>query len=137
MSGTEKLTIGNYHSNQYLDALLIVSGKRFCRIRDVDLKHNFAFIEFSDPRDADERSGWEPHCCGVYKRDHEEATEPEADPEPDQRTLFAYHICLKADERDVYKFFSIAGKPVMVKPSESGVPLFSYAARSSSSSSSV
>ncbi|CAM6101661.1 unnamed protein product [Calypogeia fissa] len=36
--------------------------------------------------------------------------EPEADPERDQRTVFAYQICLKADERDVYEFFSRAGK---------------------------
>ncbi|CAA6654850.1 unnamed protein product [Spirodela intermedia] len=27
---------------------------RYGRIRDVDLKHNFAFIEFNDPRDADD-----------------------------------------------------------------------------------
>lgn len=27
---------------------------RYGRIRDVDLKHDFAFIEFSDPRDADD-----------------------------------------------------------------------------------
>ncbi|KAJ7563090.1 hypothetical protein O6H91_03G096500 [Diphasiastrum complanatum] len=36
--------------------------------------------------------------------------EPEADPERDQRTVFAYQISLKADERDVYEFFSRAGK---------------------------
>lgn len=36
--------------------------------------------------------------------------EPEADPERDQRTVFAYQISLKADERDVYDFFSRAGK---------------------------
>ncbi|KAK9944191.1 hypothetical protein M0R45_009769 [Rubus argutus] len=45
-----------------------------------------------------------------YKDKKEEATEPEADPERDQRTVFAYQICLKADERDVYDFFSRAGK---------------------------
>ncbi|XP_078429875.1 serine/arginine-rich splicing factor RS2Z32-like isoform X1 [Wolffia australiana] len=27
---------------------------RYGRVRDVDLKHNFAFVEFSDPRDADD-----------------------------------------------------------------------------------
>uniref|UniRef100_A0A6N2L8A2 RRM domain-containing protein n=2 Tax=Salix viminalis TaxID=40686 RepID=A0A6N2L8A2_SALVM len=42
-------------------------------------------------------------------RSKEEA-EPEADPERDQRTVFAYQISLKADERDVYEFFSRAGK---------------------------
>ncbi|KAJ4966115.1 hypothetical protein NE237_017964 [Protea cynaroides] len=44
-----------------------------------------------------------------YKEKKEEA-EPEADPERDQRTVFAYQICLKADEKDVYEFFSRAGK---------------------------
>ncbi|KAH1231231.1 RNA-binding protein 39 [Glycine max] len=45
-----------------------------------------------------------------HKEKKEEATEPEADPERDQRTVFAYQISLKADERDVYEFFSRAGK---------------------------
>lgn len=36
--------------------------------------------------------------------------EPEVDPERDQRTVFAYQIALRADERDVYEFFSRAGK---------------------------
>ncbi|XP_020246515.1 RNA-binding protein 39-like [Asparagus officinalis] len=36
--------------------------------------------------------------------------EPEADPERDQRTVFAYQMPLKATERDVYEFFSKAGK---------------------------
>ncbi|KAB1219999.1 RNA-binding protein rsd1 [Morella rubra] len=45
-----------------------------------------------------------------YKDKKEEVTEPEADPERDQRTVFAYQICLKANERDVYEFFSRAGK---------------------------
>ncbi|XP_010920083.1 uncharacterized protein [Elaeis guineensis] len=45
-----------------------------------------------------------------YKEKKEEAAELEADPERDQRTVFAYQICLKADERDVYEFFSRAGK---------------------------
>ncbi|KAG8095712.1 hypothetical protein GUJ93_ZPchr0013g34063 [Zizania palustris] len=43
-------------------------------------------------------------------RRKEEAAEPEADPERDQRTVFAYQLSLKADERDVYEFFSRAGK---------------------------
>ncbi|MCL7048428.1 hypothetical protein MKW94_009625, partial [Papaver nudicaule] len=43
-----------------------------------------------------------------YKEKKEE--EPEADPERDQRTVFAYQISLKADERHVYEFFSRAGK---------------------------
>eukprot|EP01018_Ginkgo_biloba_P037156 Gb_39308 [translate_table: standard] len=45
-----------------------------------------------------------------FKDRKEEAVEPEADPERDQRTVFAYQISLKADERDVYEFFSRAGK---------------------------
>ncbi|CAD5163561.1 unnamed protein product [Musa acuminata subsp. malaccensis] len=36
--------------------------------------------------------------------------EPEADPERDQRTVFAYQMPLKVTERDVYEFFSQAGK---------------------------
>ncbi|CAN1276399.1 RNA-binding protein rsd1 [Linum perenne] len=44
------------------------------------------------------------------RRKKEDGAEPEADPERDQRTVFAYQICLKADERDVYEFFSRAGK---------------------------
>ncbi|RDX94589.1 RNA-binding protein 39, partial [Mucuna pruriens] len=45
-----------------------------------------------------------------HKEKKEETTEPEVDPERDQRTVFAYQISLKADERDVYEFFSRAGK---------------------------
>jgi RNA-binding protein 39 len=43
-------------------------------------------------------------------REKKEAAEPEADPERDQRTVFAYQMPLKATERDVYEFFSKAGK---------------------------
>ncbi|KAL2498684.1 Splicing factor [Abeliophyllum distichum] len=43
-------------------------------------------------------------------KDKKEATEPESDPERDQRTVFAYQMPLKATERDVYEFFSQAGK---------------------------
>ncbi|KAK4562173.1 hypothetical protein RGQ29_004871 [Quercus rubra] len=39
-----------------------------------------------------------------------EKKEEVADPERDQRTIFAYQICLKANERYVYEFFSKAGK---------------------------
>ncbi|XP_022641507.1 RNA-binding protein 39 isoform X4 [Vigna radiata var. radiata] len=45
-----------------------------------------------------------------HKEKKEEATQPDPDPERDQRTVFAYQISLKADERDVYEFFSRAGK---------------------------
>ncbi|KAK7289813.1 hypothetical protein RIF29_03774 [Crotalaria pallida] len=47
---------------------------------------------------------------GRRYRDKKEAVEPEADPERDQRTVFAYQMPLKATERDVYEFFSKAGK---------------------------
>ncbi|KAK4356181.1 hypothetical protein RND71_025152 [Anisodus tanguticus] len=43
-------------------------------------------------------------------KDKKEKVEPEADPERDQRTVFAYQMPLKATERDVYEFFSQAGK---------------------------
>ncbi|XBH57740.1 hypothetical protein VPH35_079289 [Triticum aestivum] len=43
-------------------------------------------------------------------RRKEDGAEPEADPERDQRTVFAFQLSLKADERDVYEFFSRAGK---------------------------
>ncbi|XP_022856091.1 RNA-binding protein 39-like isoform X3 [Olea europaea var. sylvestris] len=43
-------------------------------------------------------------------KEKKEAVEPEADPERDQRTIFAYQMPLKATERDVYEFFSQAGK---------------------------
>ncbi|WVY99127.1 hypothetical protein V8G54_031278 [Vigna mungo] len=55
-------------------------------------------------------------CCSGgdamlrHKEKKEEATQPDPDPERDQRTVFAYQISLKADERDVYEFFSRAGK---------------------------
>ncbi|KAI8533192.1 hypothetical protein RHMOL_Rhmol11G0278200 [Rhododendron molle] len=48
--------------------------------------------------------------CRRPKEKKEEVAQPEADPERDQRTVFAYQISLKADERDVYDFFSRAGK---------------------------
>ncbi|XP_047314814.1 RNA-binding protein 39-like [Impatiens glandulifera] len=43
-------------------------------------------------------------------KDKKEAVEPEHDPERDQRTVFAFQMPLKATERDVYEFFSKAGK---------------------------
>uniref|UniRef100_A0A1J3JPF3 RNA-binding protein 39 n=1 Tax=Noccaea caerulescens TaxID=107243 RepID=A0A1J3JPF3_NOCCA len=44
------------------------------------------------------------------RRHKDKKDEPEADPERDQRTVFAYQMPLKATERDVYDFFSKAGK---------------------------
>ncbi|KAF8377193.1 hypothetical protein HHK36_030566 [Tetracentron sinense] len=43
-------------------------------------------------------------------KEKKEMVQPEADPERDQRTVFAYQMPLKATERDVYEFFSKAGK---------------------------
>ncbi|XP_038706995.1 RNA-binding protein 39-like [Tripterygium wilfordii] len=48
-------------------------------------------------------------------KDKKETVEPEADPERDQRTVFAFQMPLKAEERDVYEFFSKAGKVRDVK----------------------
>ncbi|KAG8088534.1 hypothetical protein GUJ93_ZPchr0010g7627 [Zizania palustris] len=44
------------------------------------------------------------------RRRKDDGAELEADPERDQRTVFAFQLSLKADERDVYEFFSRAGK---------------------------
>ncbi|XP_051117277.1 uncharacterized protein LOC127241996 isoform X2 [Andrographis paniculata] len=53
----------------------------------------------------------------IFRRfkDKKEVVEPEADPERDQRTVFAYQMPLKATERDVFEFFSQAGKVRDVK----------------------
>ncbi|GAY60259.1 hypothetical protein CUMW_200540 [Citrus unshiu] len=48
--------------------------------------------------------------AGSRYKEKKEVVEPEADPERDQRTVFAYQMPLKATERDVYEFFSKAGK---------------------------
>ncbi|CAO2815637.1 unnamed protein product [Amaranthus hypochondriacus] len=48
--------------------------------------------------------------CRRHKVKREEAEEPEVDPERDQRTVFAYQLPLRADERDIFEFFSRAGK---------------------------
>ncbi|EOX92356.1 Splicing factor isoform 2 [Theobroma cacao] len=48
--------------------------------------------------------------AGRRFKEKKEVVEPEADPERDQRTVFAYQMPLKATERDVYEFFSKAGK---------------------------
>ncbi|KAL5140250.1 RNA-binding protein 39 [Glycine soja] len=70
--------------------------------------HSFPLITISVNPRAYVRWIWALYIR--HKEKKEEATEPEADPERDQRTVFAYQISLKADERDVYEFFSRAGK---------------------------
>ncbi|KAF6163701.1 hypothetical protein GIB67_036161 [Kingdonia uniflora] len=52
----------------------------------------------------------EPEREGRRFLNKKDMVEPEADPERDQRTVFAYQMPLKAAERDVYEFFSKAGK---------------------------
>ncbi|KAI7994138.1 hypothetical protein LOK49_LG11G01029, partial [Camellia lanceoleosa] len=53
-----------------------------------------------------------------YKEKKEEVVEAEVDPERDQRMVFAYHISLKADERDVHDFFSRTGKAIQARTEE-------------------
>ncbi|KAJ7972487.1 putative Arginine/serine-rich splicing factor [Quillaja saponaria] len=51
--GNNRLYVGHLSSrtrSRDLERLF----SRYGRIRDVDMKHNFAFVEFSDPRDADD-----------------------------------------------------------------------------------
>nr|CAB3501984.1 unnamed protein product [Digitaria exilis] len=61
-------------------------------------------------REDEERDRYRDRDVRDVRRRKEEAVEPEVDPERDQRTVFAYQLSLKADERDVYEFFSRAGK---------------------------
>ncbi|KAH7285376.1 hypothetical protein KP509_33G026000 [Ceratopteris richardii] len=63
--------------------------------------------EASKPREMEREHR---HPRDRREKKDESAAEPEADPERDQRTVFAFQISLKADERDVYDFFSRAGK---------------------------
>ncbi|KAI6701022.1 hypothetical protein NL676_015346 [Syzygium grande] len=70
--------------------------------RNRDLEHR--------ERDKERQMGERERESRPHKEKKEDAKEPEADPERDQRTVFAYQINLKADERDVYEFFSRAGK---------------------------
>ncbi|KAL9256802.1 RNA-binding protein 39-like protein [Drosera capensis] len=53
---------------------------------------------------------WENELRESRRYKEKKEAEPEADPERDQRTVFAYQMPLKATERDVYEFFSKAGK---------------------------
>lgn len=52
-SGNTRLYVGRLSSRTRTRDLEDLFN-RYGRVRDVDLKHDFAFIEFSDPRDADE-----------------------------------------------------------------------------------
>ncbi|CAK7338061.1 unnamed protein product [Dovyalis caffra] len=66
-------------------------------------------MEREEVRDRRERSRSRSRRRFIEKK---EVVEPEVDPERDQRTVFAYQMPLKATERDVYEFFSKAGKLV-------------------------
>ncbi|GMJ05637.1 CC1- LIKE SPLICING FACTOR [Hibiscus trionum] len=74
--------------------------------REPDKSHDREFREREkerEPREQDRESR-------RHRNKKEDAAEPEVDPERDQRTVFAYQISLKANERDVYEFFTKAGK---------------------------
>ncbi|KAK8477316.1 hypothetical protein V6N11_000587 [Hibiscus sabdariffa] len=74
--------------------------------REPDKSHDREFREREkerEPREQDRESR-------RYGNKKEDVAEPEVDPERDQRTVFAYQISLKANERDVYEFFTRAGK---------------------------
>ncbi|XVF67962.1 hypothetical protein PTKIN_Ptkin10aG0164200 [Pterospermum kingtungense] len=75
------------------------SGSRFERDQDEFRERE----REREPRERDRESR-------RHKDKKEDVAEPEVDPERDQRTVFAYQISLKANERDVYEFFSRAGK---------------------------
>ncbi|KAB2043226.1 hypothetical protein ERO13_D01G001700v2 [Gossypium hirsutum] len=74
--------------------------------REPDKSRDMEFREREKEREPRERD----RGIRRYKDKKEDAAEPEVDPERDQRTVFAYQISLKASERDVYEFFSRAGK---------------------------
>ncbi|KAB2094928.1 hypothetical protein ERO13_A01G002100v2 [Gossypium hirsutum] len=74
--------------------------------REPDKSRDMEFREREKEREPRERD----RGSRRYKDKKEDAAEAEVDPERDQRTVFAYQISLKASERDVYEFFSRAGK---------------------------
>ncbi|XP_056696703.1 uncharacterized protein [Spinacia oleracea] len=69
-------------------------------IREQEMSREIREREFRETESRDSRR----------IKEKKEAVEPEVDPERDQRTVFAYQMPLKAAERDVYEFFSKAGK---------------------------
>lgn len=76
------------------------------RMREKDNKTGEVDIR---EKDRDIEKEHRPRERREKKEDGSQA-EPEADPERDQRTVFAFQVSLKANERDVYDFFSRAGK---------------------------
>ncbi|XP_034933009.1 uncharacterized protein [Populus alba] len=78
------------------------------RSRSRSRKHESDNREREREREIDTR---ESSVSGARRyKEKKEVVEPEADPERDQRTVFVYQMPLKATERDVYEFFSKAGK---------------------------
>ncbi|GJP29232.1 hypothetical protein CLOM_g20357 [Closterium sp. NIES-68] len=61
-------------------------------------------------RDRESERRHREHGRGDRREKKDKEAELELDPERDQRTVFAYQINLKADERDIYEFFTQAGK---------------------------
>ncbi|GMJ12689.1 CC1- LIKE SPLICING FACTOR [Hibiscus trionum] len=74
--------------------------------REREKSHDREFREKEKEREPRERD----RESRRYKDKKEDGAEAEVDPERDQRTVFVYQISLKANERDVYEFFSRAGK---------------------------
>ncbi|KAG0499717.1 hypothetical protein HPP92_003999 [Vanilla planifolia] len=74
---------------------------------DIEYEREMERARSRDKREKDERDLRERESRRF--RDKKEG-EAEVDPERDQRTVFAYQMPLKATERDVYEFFSKAGK---------------------------
>ncbi|KAK3009214.1 hypothetical protein RJ639_013257 [Escallonia herrerae] len=74
--------------------------------REMDRESSYTFVRWSNHFNPESF----PAGLWRYKEKKEEVKEPEIDPDRDQRTVFAYQISLKADEKDVYTFFSRAGK---------------------------
>ncbi|CAI9271953.1 unnamed protein product [Lactuca saligna] len=77
----------------FFDHLHVISWKK--NSRNVAIQSHFTDSEMND---------------SVMRLKDKKEAEPEADPERDQRTVFAYQMPLKATEYDVYEFFSKAGK---------------------------
>ncbi|KAI5056391.1 hypothetical protein GOP47_0028209 [Adiantum capillus-veneris] len=82
------------------------------KTREREDRHFERFPDKEDkPSDVENEHGGSRYSREKKEKKEDGTTiEPEVDPERDQRTVFAFQISLKADERDVYDFFSKAGK---------------------------
>ncbi|KAG6766680.1 hypothetical protein POTOM_027851 [Populus tomentosa] len=79
------------------------------KAEDENVLFDFVCVEYSCYSVMNDRVVCLVSGARRYK-EKKEVVEPEADPERDQRTVFVYQMPLKATERDVYEFFSKAGK---------------------------